>query len=46
MFHEKIRKLAHTIVNYSLSIKKGEKFLIEVRGKVPIVFFALLLKKL
>lgn len=33
MFHEKIRKLAHTIVNYSLSIKKGEKFLIEVRGE-------------
>jgi len=32
MFEDKVRKLANTIVNYSLSIKKGEKFLIEVRG--------------
>ncbi len=33
MFYEKIQKLAHTIVNYSLSIKPGEKLLIEVRGE-------------
>jgi len=32
MFNDKIKKLADTIVNYSLEIKKGEKLLIEVKG--------------
>lgn len=32
MFQEKIEVLAKTIVNYSLTIKKGEKLLIEVTG--------------
>jgi aminopeptidase len=33
MYTENIQQLAQTIINYSLSIQKGEKLLIEVKGQ-------------